>query len=60
MFVLYRLKRDIGREPVIDMDILKIGTEEECYEIAKQDMQHYEEWGISLAQLKRTGSGRIS
>ena len=41
MFILYKLIRDIGKEYVLDISIIKIGTEEECFEKFKQEVVWY-------------------
>ena len=61
MFILYKIKRDIGREIVLDIDILKMGTEEECYKKAEQDMRDWcEDWEESLNKLKATSSAVVT
>ena len=61
MFILYKLIRDIGKEHVLDISILKIGTEEECFEKFKQELVWYYDGNFdkNIEKFQNTKSVRV-
>lgn len=60
MFILYKLIRDIGKEHVLDISILKVGTEEECFEKFKQEVVWYDTYNFDekIEKFQNTKSVR--
>lgn len=62
MFLLFKLIRDIGKEHVLDISILKIGTEEECFEKFKQELVWYydDNFDKNIEKFQNTKSVRAN